>query len=486
MKSSRLGCISGTGIAITLLTLLIIGGVAYARGGVLFNPGDLNAQLGAQARGEVLSHADTGGRCSACHTAIWENEKMADRCLACHTDLLNSQDNLHTVMLAQSQTTECFICHTDHRGAEAPVTILDLEHFPHEATGYSLQGHRRTAVGASFTCADCHGDRIQAIDLEVCAACHQDIDAPFMAGHLSAFGGECLACHDGIDTYGRSFDHNQAAFQLLGQHSTAACADCHSGARTVPDLQNTPRECLDCHASDDPHSGQFGKDCGGCHTPDGWEEAAFDHSLAAFPLTGIHAEVACSDCHTGGIFKGTPQDCFSCHAVDDAHAGQFGKKCAECHTPDEWTNVKFDHSLAAFPLTGAHSSVPCTDCHKDGVFQGTPQECSACHAEPAYHLGLFGSDCATCHDSAAWTPARFDRPHSFPINHGESGMSACRACHTDSLVSYTCYGCHAHEPGEIERKHREEGISNFQDCTRCHPTGLKEEGGESGEGGGDD
>lgn len=420
MKSSRLGCISGTGIAITLLTLLIIGGVAYARGGVLFNPGDLNAQLGAQARGEVLSHADTGGRCSACHTAIWENEKMADRCLACHTDLLNSQDNLHTVMLAQSQTTECFICHTDHRGAEAPVTILDLEHFPHEATGYSLQGHRRTAVGASFTCADCHGDRIQAIDLEVCAACHQDIDAPFMAGHLSAFGGECLACHDGIDTYGRSFDHNQAAFQLLGQHSTAACADCHSGARTVPDLQNTPRECLDCHASDDPHSGQFGKDCGGCHTPDGWEEAAFDHSLAAFPLTG------------------------------------------------------------------AHSSVPCTDCHKDGVFQGTPQECSACHAEPAYHLGLFGSDCATCHDSAAWTPARFDRPHSFPINHGESGMSACRACHTDSLVSYTCYGCHAHEPGEIERKHREEGISNFQDCTRCHPTGLKEEGGESGGGGGDD
>jgi hypothetical protein len=60
-------------------------------------------------------------------------------------------------------------------------------------------------------------------------------------------------------------------------------------------------------------------------------------------------------------------------------------------------------------------------------------------------------------------------------------MSSCKTCHTESLLSYTCYGCHEHTPGDIEEEHRKEGISNFQDCTRCHPTGLKEEGGEGGE-----
>ncbi len=417
MKTTRLGCISSTGIIATLLALLVIGGIAYARGGVLFNPGDLNGQTGARSLDGVASHAETGGRCTACHAAFWQREKMADRCLSCHVDLKTSADNFHRVMLAQSQTWECFSCHTDHNGSQASMTVMDMERFPHQSVGFSLQGHRLNTTGAGFTCSDCHGDDITRFDQAACADCHRQINIPFIDEHLNAFGQGCLACHDGIDTYGKNFDHNRLAFPLQGKHAAEACSSCHSEARTPDDL------------------------------------------------------------------KGTPQDCASCHADDDAHQGRFGQDCQGCHTPDSWEDASFDHSLAAFPLTGAHTQIECEACHKEGVFKGTPHECAACHAEPAYHAGLFGVDCAACHTTDAWSPARFDRAHTFPFNHGESGPSECRVCHPDALTSYTCYTCHEHNPAEIESKHREEGISDFADCARCHSTGQKEEG-EGGEGGG--
>lgn len=548
MRTTQLGCISSTGIIATLLALLLIGGIAYARGGVLFNPGELNAQAGAQPLGGVSSHSEIGGRCAACHTAFWERDKMADRCLSCHVDLNSSADNFHRIMLAQSQTWECFQCHTDHRGFRASLTVMDLERFPHQAIGFSLQGHHLNQTGASFTCYDCHGSDISGFDETACTACHQQIDPAFMEEHLNSFGQGCLACHDGIDTYGEGFDHNNLAFSLQGEHVAAACSGCHAGARTPTDLRQTPQNCFSCHAEDDAHQGRFGQDCQECHTPDGWEGVSFDHSLAAFPLAGAHAQVECEGCHVNDVFKGTPQDCFSCHAQDDAHQGRFGQDCQVCHTPDGWEGANFDHSLAAFPLTGAHAQVDCEachvndvfkgtpqdcfschaeddahqagfgqdcqvchtpdgwegasfdhslapfqltgahaqveceGCHKEGVFKGTPQDCSACHAEPAYHIGLFGTKCTSCHTTDAWRPAVFDRPHTFPFNHGESGPSECRVCHTEALTSYTCYTCHEHNPAQIESKHREEGISDFRDCARCHPTGQKEEG----EGGGGD
>jgi len=484
MKSRRPGCLSTSGIIATLVTLLIVGGVALARGNRMFNPGPLNDQAGAQPLGGVYSHAETGGRCSACHTSVWESETMSDRCLLCHQELLTNPEDFHRIMLAQSQTWACYECHTEHRGAQASLTVMDLSSFPHEAAGYSLKGHQTTASGEDFTCSDCHGTQIEAMDLGLCADCHQQIEPEYMTDHLDAFGRECLTCHDGVDTYGKSFDHNQAAFPLQGGHAEAACGACHAGARTIADLQSAPQACSACHAGDDPHEGRFGQNCAQCHTAEGWEGAAFDHTLAAFQLDGAHVDVACEACHIGGVFQGTPQDCFACHQQDDEHNGQFGQDCAQCHTTKEWQGATFDHSLAAFQLTGAHQNVACADCHTGGVFRGTPQECSVCHAEPAYHLGLFGSDCLACHDTTAWVPALFDRTHTFPFNHGESGFSDCQVCHPNSLTTYDCYTCHEHNPANIEAEHREEGISNFQDCAECHPTGHEDEA--EGRGGDDD
>jgi hypothetical protein len=540
-----LGCLSRSGLVAVVLALALLATAGLIWGGRPFSPGPLSAQGGAELLGGVRSHAETGGRCSACHTAFWSEETMSDRCVLCHTGVaaqLDDPTSLHGVMMRSSEIKSCHPCHPEHRGSDVPLTILDPGTFPHEATGYSLQGHQQMAEGQPFACADCHGEDLSHFDPARCAGCHRDLDAAYLQAHERAFGSDCLACHDGLDTYGASFDHAQTTFPLTGRHAPLVCADCHPGARSPADLQSTSQNCFACHRADDTHEGQFGQDCAACHTPEewaqatidhdqtgfplvgahveaacqdchvdaiyrgtaqdcfachqaddahdgrlgqdcaachtaeGWAQATFDHAQTAFPLTGAHVEVACEDCHVDNVYHGTPQDCFACHQADDAHEGQFGSDCAACHTAEGWARATFDHAQTAFPLTGAHVEVDCQACHVDNVYQGTAQACASCHDDPAFHRGLLGSECASCHTTTAWSPARYDRTHTFPLNHGEGGISPCVTCHPDSLTAYTCYGCHEHEPAEIEREHREEGITDFQDCVRCHPTGQEEEG----------
>lgn len=555
MKSPPFGCLSTTGIAAALLTLLLIGGFGLVQGGALFSPGDLSAQASGSPLSSVLSHADLESECRACHAPPWISETMSDRCLLCHTDIrieLEVAHSLHRQLLGE-EAMPCQSCHTEHEGPEARLTVLDDLDFPHAVTGFSLQGHANMIADGDLLCSDCHEEDFSTFDLVVCGSCHQSLDEMYISDHVTAFGENCISCHDGIDTYGSSFDHNELAFSLPGAHAVLDCNACHQGARSIVDFQavarecvachvddnphenlvddqcelchstsnwgdvnfdhsgttfalvgqhasvecidchqdnvfmGTPQNCFDCHELDDVHQRQLGQNCAICHTTEGWDKVTFDHFLSEFPLLGQHAEVACERCHQDQIFAGTPRGCVDCHASDDAHQSRFGPECGACHTPEGWETATFDHSLSLFPLTGAHLSLECSACHQGGVFEATPKECVRCHAEPEFHLNLFGVDCAACHTTDAWTPAAFDDSHTFPIDHGENGYSSCRTCHPSVLNAYTCYECHEHSPGEIEAEHREEGISNFNDCVECHPTGREEEGERSnGRGGRED
>ena len=451
----------------------------------MFSPGALNAVAAAQPMGGVLSHAETGGDCGACHVAPWDGSTMDEQCLDCHIEIqsqLNDPTTLHGILTTGKGQFTCRECHTDHNGSEAGLTLAEIMDFPHEKVGFSLAGHKISAIGEAFACADCHREGIAHFDPAVCSECHQGIDARFMEAHQAAFGGECLVCHDGIDTYGDTFDHNAIAFSLTGKHAQVDCGGCHNGASSIAQLQAAPQACYECHRQNDPHAGQMGTNCETCHVTDGWEQVSFDHNQTGFALVGKHAEVACGECHVDLTFRETPEDCFSCHAMDDAHGGQFGVDCGSCHTAESWEQVNFDHALTTFPLTGKHLEVECTGCHADGVYAGTATECVACHEEPQFHLGLFVASCGDCHTIDGWTPAQFSGGHTFPITHGEGGGSSCRTCHADSLSTYTCYGCHEHTPDNIASKHLEEGISNYNDCIACHPTGQE----DGTEGGGDD
>jgi hypothetical protein len=395
-----------------MVTILVIAGYAYARGGLMFNPGPLSTQ-GTQMLGGVTSHAETGGECNACHTAPWESATMADRCTACHTEIASQMRDvatMHGTLMHNNPNLGCRHCHPEHRGADAALTLMDGASFPHEVLGFSLNGHQRTAGREPFSCTDCHHGDVTTFTLESCDTCHRQIDLGFMTAHTLSFGSACLDCHDGVDRLGKNFDHSVFSFQLTGKHVGVACVQCHINARGFGD----------------------------------------------FPVT--------------------LQDCYSCHHNDEPHEGRFGLDCAACHTAEGWTPASFDHNLSNFLLTGAHSTVACENCHVDGQFQRLSTTCVACHAEPAFHAGQFGTDCAACHTTAAWTPAEFNGQHTFPLNHGDG--ASCATCHPSSFTTYTCYGCHEHEEAKVREKHVDEGINNFQNCMECHPTGDEHKGGE--------
>ena len=453
--TNRLGCLTGTGIVTALLTALVIAGYAYARRGLMYNPGPLNDQRGA-ALGGVNSHAEISGNCKACHTAPWESAVMADRCAVCHTDVaaqMRDVASMHGALLHDNPQLGCRHCHPEHRGADAALTSMGDASFPHDAVGFSLNGHQRTSERAPFTCDDCHQGDITTFPLDRCQACHRQIDASFTQAHVLAFGAQCLSCHDGVDRYGNDFNHASFTFSLTGKHAGLICTQCHLDARTVADLQSAPADCLSCHRKDEPHEGRFGPLCNDCHSTDAWTPAKFDHNLAAFKLEGEHQEVACNACHQNRVYKGTPTDCYSCHQKDDEHKGQYGKDCSACHNPSSWENVDFDHNRSKFPLTGGHAGVACERCHASGQFSGLSTACASCHGDPAFHAGIFGLDCASCHTVENWS-AKYRGPHPGIADEGGSGVNhgggSCRSCHTKTLHTATCVQCHEGNPGDGE------------------------------------
>jgi hypothetical protein len=283
------------------------------------------------------------------------------------------------------------------------------------------------------------------------------MDVTFTQAHLLAFGADCLVCHDGVDRYGDDFNHDQFTFQLTGKHANVNCTDCHLDARTIADLQSVSQDCISCHRIDEPHEGRFGLNCAECHSSDGWSPAKFDHNLSVFKLEGKHVEVQCEDCHQNGEYKDTPMDCYSCHKQDDEHEGKFGTDCSACHNPSDWEDATFDHNLSDFPLTGRHVGLACEQCHSSGQFAGLPTACVNCHSDPAYHAGMFGSNCAECHTTDNWS-ARYRGSHPGIADEGGRGVNhggtSCRGCHTKTLHSATCTKCHdSNNPdGDGDRK----------------------------------
>lgn len=477
MREKRpLGCLTGTGIAAAVVTAAIVAAASLLSGNAIFSPGPLSAEAGEESVGGVLSHADLENRCDACHAAFWMPDRMADRCAHCHSGVameLSEEGSLHEFFLRRYS---CRDCHPEHRGREASLTSFQLVTFPHETVGFSLRAHVGIWDDAEAACLTCHADTVRSFEVATCRACHLEEERAFLIEHAQVFGLDCLACHDGFDRFSGGFDHQKSDYPLEGQHAGAECAGCHWNAFTLNILRTTPQNCSACHQNEDVHEGRLGGQCESCHAPSGWRDATIDHDLTRFALQGAHLEAECEACHLDQQLVGIPDTCYGCHAAEDEHDGRYGTECGACHQPTTWADWTFDHDLSDFPLTGAHVNVPCENCHTAASFSEVGNWCGACHADPAYHLGLFSSDCSACHSTFSWLPASYNGPHRFPLGHG--GGASCQTCHPDTLARYTCYGCHEHNRSRVESEHREEGIGNLSSCVRCHPTGREEEGGD--------
>jgi len=437
----------------------------------IFSPGALNAQAAQDSLGGVSTHAELSGKCGACHAPPWSPDTMADRCLSCHEGVareLGNPHDLHGMAIAAGQAVTCTAgCHTEHKGKTADLTLVNREHFSKDKSSFSMQAHQKDANGLPFRCVDCHPVSLDKFEVALCQSCHQGIDGGFTRTHVNTFGTDCLKCHDGVDTYGKSFDHDKVKFVLLGKHDAVACADCHQGQKTISQLQASPQTCYACHRKDDKHLGAAGTDCVQCHSASDWKRVTFDHVATRYPLTGKHVNVACLACHTNNLYRGTPQDCNSCHKRDDKHNGSLGPDCAGCHSAIHWRQVGYGHSAAAtaYPLTGKHVNVACVSCHPNGVYIGAPKDCNSCHKKDDKHKGAQGLDCAQCHGTADWK--QVSEFHSqantpYPLAGRHVGVS-CADCHPNNVFKSTpkdCNSCH-----QKDDKHK--GALGL-DCSRCH------------------
>jgi hypothetical protein len=376
---------------------------------------------------------------------------------------------------------DCTLCHLEGDWS----TLRPDFQFDHaQVTGVALEG-----AHAAAQCLRCHNDRgpVQAFAQRGCVGCHDDV-------HQGVRSTGCDQCH-GQEDWQVDEDrlvHARTRFALIGPHASAACRDCHVGINAGV-LEPLDTSCESCHTDDlaralDPDHAALGwtMDCEECHQVSTFGAAGFLHP--GFPLSGGHAALDCSACHSGGVFTGTPSACVACHqddyngTTDPNHmALGFPTTCQDCHSTSSWGGATFDHET--WPLTGAHASTSCSECHGGGVYAGTPTACFACHqteynntTDPNHVTAGFPTTCQACHSTSTWSGATFNHTW-FPIVGGDHGGFTCTECHQvpGNFTIFSCIHCHDHRQTEMDDEHEDVPGYVWQSsaCYQCHPNGQE-------------
>ena len=450
-------------------------------------------------------------KCGSCHALGAGAPRF--KCLSCHAEIrarLDAKRGFHATVVKRDGGTkqECVRCHSDHYGDSFRIVKWEpsRDDFDHRRTGYSLEGRH-----AGLECSRCHQPQhiakaelasIRARDKKQtylglstqCSSCHAD-------EHRGQFGAGCARCHNSFNTWKQPalFDHSAARFRLTGLHEKVACAGCHKpvsgdGKTYIRYKEVAFGSCADCHR--DPHRAAFAGSCQGCHTDNGWKQVkmqeTFDHSTTRFPLRGLHAKVACLDCHKSANFKEPVAhgQCRDCHQRDDPHKGQFAAEdCGSCHSETGYKPSTFDvsrHQRSRYPLVAKHAVVECARCHtpagREANYHPAHEACGECHKDA--HGGQFAAapyknHCERCHTEAGFRPSTFTlskhQETGFRLTGGHAA-TACMDCHkppagifpappaTFHFADRSCTGCHA-DPhrGQFEGSGR-------IGCETCHTT----------------
>jgi DnaJ-class molecular chaperone len=417
-----------------------------------------------------LTGAHLAATCESCHRDGQYVGKPAT-CVSCHqTDFANTKQPPHqTAGIA----TTCTDCHS--------TTAWVPGVFDHGKTRFPLSG-----THVATPCLQCHGDGVYQGKPTTCLSCHQPDFTTAKAPPHAGFPTTCSDCHNTTKWIPGSFNHSATAFPLTGAHLAVNCLGCHGDGV----YKGKVATCAGCHQNDfttarqPPHTG-FQTTCTDCHNTTKWIPGTFNHNATPFPLTGAHLAVTCASCHGDGVYRGKPTTCVSCHQVDFTGAKQpphtgFQTTCADCHSTTKWIPGTFNHSATPFPLTGAHVTTPCLQCHGDGVYKGKATACASCHltdfttaTNPNHPAAKIPTTCETCHNTTRWTGATFnhDAPY-FRIYSGahQGRWGTCADCHTNpaAYAEFTCLTCHT--KSRMDSQHS--GRSGYQytsaKCYSCH------------------
>lgn len=429
--------------------------------------------------GFPLNGAHLSSACSDCHKDLAFSH-VPSACADCHDDVHNGKFGM-----------ECDVCHSASKWQEQTVTNETKAHVRFPLVGYH----------ANLECARCHtgqsSDKYTKIS-SACNDCHMDAynTASDPNHQANGFHAGCEDCHfyPASEDWRRTRYTHPQAFPLTGNHSKAACADCHKKG-----YAETPKDCNSCHQEDyikttKPNHAELGfsTNCQICHITGDWKVANpvldgnFTHP-STFPLIGGHLEAKCGACHVAG-YENTPTACMDCHEKNFSETKKpphsemnFSTKCEECHNVFEWndatipTTSVFQHPLT-FPLVGGHRSATCSECHSDG-YNNTSTECISCHQKDYQNSQLdhqkynLPNECQLCHTNQEWRGARIPpgfgliHPKSFPLNQGHRGVS-CSECHKIGYANTPadCFSCHKDNYDKAKPSHN--GWSH--NCLDCH------------------
>jgi hypothetical protein len=422
------------------------------------------------------------------------------QCDACHKNAAAGR--------FEGLSTDCYSCHQadfanpvlDHRKLGFPTTCQACHSmdtwlgakFDHgKFTGFVLSG-----THATLDCTACHVGGKFVGTPATCFGCHaSDFNGTTNPSHVkAAFPHDCALCHTTVSWANATFNHAQfTSFPLTGAHATVPCEQCH--VNNNYNLSSTA--CSSCHmgnfnSTTNPNhvAAGFPTDCSICHSTAAWQPATFNHASTGFALTGAHATLQCVSCHTNNNYGLNSAQCVTCHLNDfngttnpNHKSAGFPTDCAVCHSTTAWQPASFNHNLTQFPLTGAHTSVPCASCHINGVYAGTPTDCYSCHktdynnvTNPNHVAAHFPTTCGTCHTTATWLGAVFNHTW-FPIYSGTHAgqWMTCNDCHVNpsNFAVFSCITCHTHDKATTDPHHQGVGsyVYNATSCYTCHPTG---------------
>jgi hypothetical protein len=426
-----------------------------------------------------LTGSHTQAECQQCHVNN-QYAGTAKNCVSCHLGEFQKTTNPNHVAAGFPET--CELCHNTAKWDGAAFNHNTTTQFP------------LTGAHTTVACQQCHVNNQFSGTAQNCAGCHlKDFQATTKPNHASAgFSQNCETCHTTAQWVGAQFDHSRTQFPLTGSHTQAECQQCHVNNQYA----GTAKNCVSCHLGEfqkttNPNhvAAGFPQTCELCHNTAKWDGAAFNHNTTTqFPLTGAHTTVACQQCHVNNQFSGTAQNCASCHLKDfqgtsnpNHAAAGFSQTCTLCHTTAQWKGATFNHNTATlFPLTGAHTTVSCQQCHVGSVFKGTAKDCASCHlsdfqktTDPNHAAAGFPQTCEMCHNTAKWEGAVFNHSTStqFPLTGAHTG-AACQQCHLNGVFKGTAKDCAScHLPQYQQTTNPNHAAAGFpQDCALCHST----------------
>lgn len=210
------------------------------------------------------------------------------------------------------------------------------------------------------------------------------------------------------------------------------------------------------------------------------------------PLSASHSflESNCAACHTS-LTGAEANKCISCHADNTAvlqrqptafHASI--RECSECHIEhrgrqtrptgmnhealariglreirkDAGTDKNKNRELERLVAWMKESKLQAGVDHHGSIVKPVEAilDCATCHSTKDRHFGLFGQDCAQCHEAARWSVTGFLHP--------SSRSRDCVQCHQAPPSHYhCCFSMHFKQVARVEH-------AEVSQCYLCHQT----------------